>query len=153
LESTGRGKFRITERGRDVLRSNPSRIDNKLLSKFPEFIAFITPGPTPDQQEESKDGDEKQAGTPQEVLERSYQNLRTELAQELLGRLKTSSPRFFEGAVVDLLVAMGYGGSRQDAGQAVGQSGDDGIDGIIKEDKLGLDAVYIQAKRWENTVG
>jgi restriction system protein len=153
LESTGRGKFRITERGRDILKSNPSRIDNKVLSKFPEFIAFITPRGTADQREESNEDDEKQTGTPEEVLESSYQSLRTELAQDLLGRLKTSTPRFFEGVVVDLLVAMGYGGSRRDAGRAVGQSGDDGIDGIIKEDKLGLDAVYIQAKRWENTVG
>ncbi|HEY7536111.1 MAG TPA: restriction endonuclease, partial [Thermodesulfobacteriota bacterium] len=82
-----------------------------------------------------------------------YQNLRRTLARELLDRIKNCSPRFFEKLVVDLLVAMGYGGSRKDAGQAVGQSGDGGIDGIIKEDKLGLDVVYIQAKRWEATVG
>ena len=91
--------------------------------------------------------------TPEEILESSYQSLRHDLAQELLGRIKSNSPRFFENLVVDLLVAMGYGGSKADAGQAVGQSGDGGIDGIINEDKLGLDVVYIQAKRWEGTVG
>ena len=90
--------------------------------------------------------------TPQEILEFSYQNLRQTLAQELLERIKNNSPKFFESLVVDLLVAMGYGGSRKDAGQAIGQVGDGGIDGIIKEDKLGLDAIYLQAKRWEGTV-
>jgi len=153
LESTGRGRFRITERGLGILKSTPARIDNKLLSQFPEFLEFRTRNAKPDNREESDEGAARQTGTPQEILESSYQNLRAELAEELLGRLKTSSPRFFERMVVDLLVAMGYGGSRQDAGQAVGRSGDDGIDGIIKEDKLGLDAVYIQAKRWDNTVG
>ncbi|WP_347402407.1 restriction endonuclease [Corallococcus macrosporus] len=88
-----------------------------------------------------------------EVLEESYQELRRRLAEELLERIKACDPRFFEKLVVDLLVTMGYGGSRKDAGQAVGQSGDEGIDGIIKEDRLGLDVVYIQAKRWNNTVG
>src|SRR5207302_9065534 len=96
---------------------------------------------------------EKTSQTPQEVLETSYQNLRQTLAQELLERIKQNPPQFFENLVVDLLVAMGYGGSRKDAGQAVGQVGDGGIDGTIKEDKLGLDAIYLQAKRWEGTVG
>jgi restriction system protein len=86
-------------------------------------------------------------------LELSYQELRRDLAQELLERIKECSPRFFENLVVDLIVAMGYGGSRKDAGEAVGRSGDEGIDGIIKEDKLGLDVVYIQAKKWDGTVG
>jgi restriction system protein len=91
--------------------------------------------------------------TPEETLETAYLRLRSALAQELLERIKVSSPKFFERLVVDLLVSMGYGGSRRDAGEAVGQSGDAGIDGIIKEDKLGLDVVYIQAKRWEGVVG
>lgn len=86
-------------------------------------------------------------------MESTYQNLRLELDKELLEKIKEYSPWFFEKLVVDLLVAMGYGGSLKDAGQAVGQSGDGGIDGMIKEDKLGLDTVYIQAKRWEGTVG
>ena len=89
----------------------------------------------------------------EDAHESSYQSLRRDLAQELLDRVKSSSPRFFENLVVDLLVAMGYGGSRADAGQAVGWSSDGGIDGIIKEDKLGLDVIYIQAKRWEGAGG
>jgi restriction system protein len=91
--------------------------------------------------------------TPEETLESSYEVIRQNLAQELLTRVKKCSPRFFERLVVDLLVQMGYGGSRADAGQAVGRSGDGGVDGIIKEDKLGLDVVYVQAKRWDSTVG
>ena len=91
--------------------------------------------------------------TPQEILEASYQSIRNGLAQDLLELVMKCSPQFFERLVVEVLVAMGYGGSLKDAGEAVGQSGDEGIDGIIKEDKLGLDAIYIQAKRWENTIG
>ncbi|WP_345890012.1 restriction endonuclease [Paenibacillus dendritiformis] len=91
--------------------------------------------------------------TPGENLEYSYLVLRKELAFELLQRLKAGSPQFFEKAVVELLVKMGYGGSISDAGKAVGKSGDGGIDGIIKEDRLGLDMIYIQAKRWEGVVG
>jgi restriction system protein len=90
--------------------------------------------------------------SPDERLEASYQQLREALAQDLLERIKQASPTFFERLVIDLLVAMGYGGSRRDAGEAVGRSGDGGIDGIIKEDRLGLDFVYVQAKRWEGSV-
>ena len=118
--------------------------------QFPEFAEFRTLSRQNDEQEEKE---EEPTQTPEETLESSYQSLRRALAQELLERIKGCPPRFFEKLVVDLLVAMGYGGSRKDAGQAVGQSGDGGIDGIIKEDKLGLDVVYIQAKRWDGTVG
>jgi restriction system protein len=93
------------------------------------------------------------AEAPSELLEASYRSLRTAIANDLLTRIKSASPRFFERLVLDLLVAMGYGGSREDAAEAVGGSGDGGIDGIIKEDKLGLDSIYLQAKRWENPVG
>jgi restriction system protein len=150
LESTGRGKLRITQRGINVLRDNPENINAKFLKRFPEFLEFQNfskPVNKPDVNDVEPDQ------TPEEILESSYQTLRTDLALELLDNIKKCSPKFFEKLVVDLLVAMGYGGSRIDAGQAVGQSGDGGIDGIIKEDKLGLDAVYIQAKRWEGTVG
>ena len=146
LEATGRAKFRITDRGLDVLRSGRSSIDARFLRTFPEFVEWQNRSRTPE-------GGEGEPKTPAEILESSYQSLRRELAQELLERIKKCSSHFFEELVVDLLVAMGYGGSRQDAGQAIGRSGDGGIDGIIKEDKLGLDAVYIQAKRWEATVG
>ncbi len=150
LESTGRGRFRISNRGKEVLSNRPERIDLQFLSRYPEFQDFR--GKTSPQDNHGVfPSDSNQ--TPEENLEASYQSLRLQLAQDLLQRVKASAPRFFEKLVVDLLVAMGYGGTRKDAGQAVGQSGDGGIDGIIKEDKLGLDAVYIQAKRWEGVVG
>src|SRR6266705_5112362 len=158
LSSTGRSRFRITERGITVLKNNPLSINIKFLNQFPEFLAFLTAtnskeGKTNGTTSSSQEIVEKTSQTPQEILEISYQNLRQTLAQELLERIKNNTPRFFESLVVDLLVAMGYGGSRKDAGQAIGQVGDGGIDGIIKEDKLGLDAIYLQAKRWEGTVG
>jgi len=156
LESTRRGRFKITDRGLEILDSNPARIDIKYLMQHgdAEFKEFHQPSRSNGYQTESHD--ETDAGeihTPREVMEAGYQEMRRDLSQELLNRIKDSRPRFFEQLVVDLLVAMGYGGSRIDAGEAVGQSGDGGVDGIIKEDKLGLDAIYLQAKRWENTVG
>ncbi|WP_245920339.1 restriction endonuclease [Methanospirillum stamsii] len=145
--------MRITERGLSVLSQNPGHIDQQFLKQFPEFLEFQ--GFKSDNQssfEERPDSLENEL-TPQEILENSYQDLRNKLAHELLSQVFSSSPEFFERLVVDLLVAMGYGGSRSEAGERVGRSGDDGIDGIIKEDKLGLDTVCIQAKRWQNTVG
>ncbi|MCL4551964.1 MAG: restriction endonuclease [Candidatus Marsarchaeota archaeon] len=150
LESTARGKFRITRRGLEVIESRPQRIDAKFLRQFPEFVEF---------QRSSRQKDPEQgkaadiAETPEETLALSYQNLRGTLAADVLERVKNCTPAFFERLVVELLVAMGYGGSLQDAGKAIGRSGDGGIDGIIKEDKLGLDAVFLQAKRWEGSVG
>ena len=152
LERTGRGKIRITPRGQQVLKTKPARIDVKFLKQFSEFVEFQQ-GSKKTNSEEVDTADEDSQATPEETLEASYHNLRRTLAEELLDRVKKCPPKFFEKLVVDLLVSMGYGGSRKDAGQAVGQSGDDGIDGIIKEDKLGLDVVYLQAKRWEATVG
>lgn len=151
VESTGRGKFCITERGLEVLATNPQKVTKKLLEQFPEFLEFKNSLPLSPQQELSENVILVQ--TPEEVLELAYQSLQKQLAQEILNIIKNCSPRFFEKIVVDLLIAMGYGGSREDAGHAVGQTGDGGIDGIIKEDKLGLDIIYIQAKRWESTVG
>ncbi len=148
LETTGRARFRITQRGQTVLQGNPEIIDNDFLSQFPDFLQFKTTRKTT-----TKPDNNEPEGTPEEILESSYQNLRAKLVQELLERVKSCSPRFFENLVVDLLVAMGYGGSRKDAGQAIGGSRDGGVDGIIKEDRLGLDVVFIQAKRWEGTVG
>jgi len=152
LESTGRGKFRINDRGLAILKENPSEINVKFLKQFPEFLEFHG-GSSKDDNADPEDDTTGKIKTPEEVLEAGYQNLRRDLAQDLLDRIMGCSPDFFEKLVVDLLVAMGYGGSRKDAGEAVGRSGDGGIDGIIKEDKLGLDAVYIQAKRWEGAVG
>lgn len=148
IQAADRGSFRVTPRGSGILESPPAKIDIKFLMRFPEFQAIRSSG-----RKEPTSKPATAVQTPEEALEGSYQKLREELAVELLQRVAACSPSFFERLVVDLLVAMGYGGSRRDAGRAVGQSGDGGIDGIIKEDKLGLDVLYIQAKRWQNTVG
>jgi len=151
LDSPKRGVFVITEKGLGVLKSNPTRIDVAFLRQYPEFVEFQTV------KKESKETEEVEVSvqqqTPEESLEYGYQKLRQALAQDLLGKIKTCSAVFFEKLVVELLVKMGYGGSRRDAGQAIGKSGDEGIDGIIKEDRLGLDVIYIQAKKWEGVVG
>lgn len=156
LIRTGRSKFRITERGMKVLQDNITYVNIKFLDQFPEFLEFRTANNKDNKLEEgvhtSQEIVEKTSQTPQEILETSYQTLRKNLAQELLEQVKSKPPEFFEQLIVDLLVTMGYGGSVKEAGQAVGQVGDGGIDGIIKEDKLGLDAIYLQAKRWEDTV-
>jgi len=149
LERTGKGVIRIANRGRAALQDQTERVDNNFLKRFPEFVAFLQPPKKTDNGTNIKEDQD----TPEDILESSYQDLRRSLAQEILDKVKSCSPRFFEVLVVDLLVAMGYGGSRKDAGEALGGTGDGGIDGMIKEDKLGLDIVYVQAKRWEATVG
>lgn len=135
----------ITPRGREVLAKKLARVDLRLLGGFPEYQAFRTKRATEGKDEEPKAVDE---ATPLEALENGYQSLRAALATDLLERIKGCSPAFFERLVIELLVKMGYGGSRADAGKALGRSGDGGVDGIIKEDRLGLDAIYTQAKRW-----
>jgi len=153
LESTKRGYFKLAERGANVLTQNPTAINVRHLKQFPEFIEFQAARAA--QEDGARvDSDATDSLTPEESLEIEYQKIRENLASQLLDRIKQSTPNFFERLVVELLVKMGYGGSRSDAGRAVGRSSDGGIDGIIKEDKLGLDVIYIQAKRWdENTVG
>ena len=155
LEMTRRSYYKITDRGRDVLKSKPDRIDMKYLEQFPEYVDFREKEGTRRKNQEI-DTDlviKTSSKTPEEVLEYAYQEIRDNLAHELLALVKKSPPSFFERLVVELLVNMGYGGSRRDAARAVGQTGDEGVDGIIDEDKLGLDAIYIQAKRWETNVG
>lgn len=149
LEYPRRGRFKITARGLDVLAQKPERITAALLKQFPEFQEFeaLSRG---SQNVEVKPQDEE-TQTPEEQIEAAYAQIRTELASEVLTKVKSASPAFFERLVVDLLVKMGYGGSRIDAGRAIGKSGDGGIDGIINEDRLGLDVVYIQAKRWSES--
>jgi restriction system protein len=149
LKSTRRGYFRITERGLDVLDQQPPEIDNAYLRQYPEFVAFQTPKHKDTSKAQPEPDD---TATPEEEIEAAYQQLRESLAAEIIQTVKGCSPTFFEQLVIDLLVKMGYGGTRKDAGQAIGRSGDGGIDGIIKEDRLGLDIVYIQAKKWDNTV-
>jgi len=159
VESRKRGYFNITERGKALLAQNPDRIDNRTLDQYPEFATFrqkktgdaqATVTPVSQRGVAAPEIDES---TPEESFAQAYQRLRINLEAELLDQVKSSTPSFFERLVIDLLVAMGYGGSRQDAGNVIGRSGDGGIDGTIKEDKLGLDVIYVQAKKWEGTVG
>jgi restriction system protein len=133
----------------------PPRIDIKFLEQYPEFIEFRAPkrdGDSPRREQPFTQSD-AEPETPEETLEAAHLKMRSSLATELLARIKAASPDFFERLVVALLLKMGYGGSRSDAGQAVGKAGDEGIDGVISEDRLGLDVVYLQAKKWEGTVG
>ena len=153
LESTRRGYFRIAERGVGVLEDRPNRIDAKYLERYSEFTEFINSSKSAEGESEATGLQEYEETTPEELMGIGHLKLQSDLASELLDSIKRCSPGFFERLVVELLVKMGYGGSREDAGKAIGKSGDEGIDGIIKEDKLGLDIVYIQAKKWENQVG
>ena len=151
LENPVRGYIRISSVGRELLEKKPGRIDLRVLRQYPSYLEFVKKSQTSDQT-----GDENHVNepkTPKEVIDSAYKTLRAALAEELLEKVRASSPQFFEEVVVRLLVAMGYGGSLIDAGQRIGRSGDGGVDGIIKEDRLGLDVVCIQAKRWEGTVG
>lgn len=157
LSSPRRGYFTITDRGRTVIGEAPSKIDISFLERFAEFRSFResrrdsrgTEHGAADSNSSAIVADE----TPEEALERAYQTIRADLVTELVSKVKGSSPSFFERLVVELLLKMGYGGNRAEAGRAIGSSGDEGIDGIISEDRLGLDMIYVQAKRWEGTVG
>lgn len=150
LESPSRGRFRITVRGKELLKQGHERIDVSVLNQYPEFVEFHSPNHG---QTEAGLHEESHTETPEEALQQAYQSIRADLAGELLSRIQANSPAFFERLVVDLMIALGYGGSRADAGRSIGKSGDGGIDGIINEDRLGLDVIYVQAKRWEGTVG
>lgn len=150
LDSPKSGQFRISARGLEVLEQQPNRVDLKFLARFPEYNAWRNK--TSPRTKDVTDDDSSE-DTPEERLEQAYQAIRSKVAAELLDRVKSSTPSFFEQLVVELLLKMGYGGSRSDAGRAIGASGDEGIDGVINEDRLGLDTIYIQAKRWEGTVG
>ncbi len=152
VSSPGRGLVQITDRGRQVLAAPPAKLNVKFLRQYPEFVAFHTY--VPKKSDEAEEGDKDDViETPEDTLERVHSELNGVLVQDILERVKAAPPAFFERLVVDLLVRMGYGGSREDAGKTIGKSGDGGIDGVINEDRLGLDVVYVQAKRWENTVG
>ncbi len=152
LESPKRGYFKITDRGMQALGKKPETINVKFLEQYPEFLEFKTKSNTKSTMAKTDTTLPTEDRTPQEVIEDAYVTIRSGLASDLLEQIMESSPSFFERLVVDLLVSMGYGGTRRDAGEAVGGSGDEGIDGIIKEDRLGLEVVYIQAKRWKDTV-
>lgn len=153
IEATERSRFRITKRGLDLLATNPSRIDNRTLSQYAEFQEFRSNHRDEGEAQPEPSVPETQNQTPEEQLENAYQSIRDDLESALIEQVLRCTPEFFEHLVVDLLLAMGYGGSRRDAGKAVGKTADGGIDGIIKEDRLGLDTVYLQAKRWQGSVG
>jgi restriction system protein len=155
IDSPKRASFVITELGLQTLKKKPDRIDAKYLRQFPAFLEFVHAGKNDTENEEEPIAQEISAQTPEENLDRAYQRIRKSLASELLTKVIDLPPAFFERLVIDLLVKMGYGGSIKDAGKAIGKSGDEGIDGTIKEDKLGLDIIYVQAKRWKtgNVVG
>jgi restriction system protein len=158
LESVRRGVYRITPRGREVLASPPPQINLHFLERYPEYLEFrARQYPTTANVEatsvEPNEKPEASILTPDEQIRAGYQLLKANLAAQLLERVRQASPSFFEELVVEVLVKMGYGGSQEDAAQVVGKSGDGGIDGIIKEDRLGLESIYVQAKRWEATVG
>lgn len=156
LVRPARGWLQITQRGSRVLVDQPKNIDVSFLNQFPEFVQWRAKSGA-NVERISKNASTKSVSSsalsPEEALESSYRTLRDQLAEDLLLALKSVTPKFFEHIVIDLLVAMGYGGSRLGVAEAIGMSGDGGIDGVINEDKLGLDVVYVQAKRWQDSVG
>jgi restriction system protein len=151
IDYVQRGQFQITERGTMVLAENPERIGVAYLSRFPEFVEFQRPAQHSATVEQEPVVLAAQTDSPDDLMATGYLNRRRQIEQDVLAKVKSCSPEFFERLVVKLLTAMGYGGSLADAGKAIGKSGDGGIDGVIKEDKLGLEQIYIQAKRWDNT--
>ena len=155
IDYAGRGRFYITDRGRQVLNEKPGKLDSRYLMQFPEFKNFVKPA-ADNADETPQDNEALLLGTidPSEALDNSYKAIQKALTDQLLEKVKSVSPLFFEKLVIDMLIAMGYGGSRNEAiASMTKQSGDGGIDGIINEDRLGLEKIYIQAKRWEDTVG
>jgi len=157
LGAPRRGFFVITTKGQQLLAQNPSEINVAVLEQYPEFVEFKNRRKEKTESNyetsDTEASEQSTKETPEDALASAYKKLRVALEAEIISAVKESSPSFFERVVVDLLVKMGYGGNRQDAGRALGKSGDGGIDGIINEDRLGLDVIYIQAKRWEGTVG
>jgi restriction system protein len=143
LERTGRGKFRITRRGIRVLNENPSHIDTAYLKQFPEFEAYLLEA----RLRRNNDYELLSHKSPRALIESSYENLRVDLADDLLNTVMAASPEFFERLVIDLLLALGYGDTKE-SGYVLGRSGDGGVDGYIQEDKLGLNRIYVQAKRY-----
>lgn len=154
-QSCGTGKIQITQSGKQLLATNPAIIDKKLLQNYPQFIEFIKRNKRDRKEPAAKRSEEATASkTPQDVIEDAFTEITDNLAAELLESIKEQSPQFFESLVIKLLVAMGYGGSFEDAASVTQYSHDEGIDGIIKEDKLGLDNIYVQAKRYDTgTIG
>ncbi len=148
-----RGVFRISVTGEGVLKNPPERIDIAYLDQFPDFKGFREKSGGSEDEQTTVPESTALSSTPEEALDFAYKNLRDDLAAQLLAQIKLSHPSFFEKLVVDLMLKMGYGGPGEDAGTVTSYGGDNGIDGIINEDMLGLDVIYLQAKRWESTIG
>lgn len=148
-----RGYIQITDNGKEFLSTTQGRITLRQLAASPAYAEFRERTRRGRGREQVANDEPDNTETPLELIEVGYQRIKTTLASELKEAVQKTSPAFFENLIVELLLKMGYGGSRQDAGRAIGQSGDGGIDGIINEDRLGLDVIYLQAKRWQNTVG
>ncbi|PWR70159.1 restriction endonuclease [Methanospirillum lacunae] len=154
ITNPGRGIIQITYQGKETLKQNLTELSDEYLDQFESFRAFKRSfNPQKSEHEDIHHKDFPDTRTPPEILTEGYQQIQNELISDLMQQILNCSPRFFESLVLDVLVAMGYGGSHNDAAQSVGRTGDGGIDGIIKEDKLGLDAIFLQAKRWKNSVG
>jgi restriction system protein len=150
VESTGRGRYRITDVGRATLGERPERVDIKYLMRFPAFVAFRSGTGKPVEAATPPTAAEL---TPEEAFESAYRSLRATVEQDLLERVRKMAPWSFEHLVLKLMLAMGYGGPQEGAGLVTAMSGDEGVDGVIDEDRLGLDTIYLQAKRWEAQVG
>lgn len=146
-----RGFISLTPMGNNVLAKSPDAIDTNYLKQFPDFLAFLDRNSVSNKPINTNV--DLQDTTPDELMEQTYSTLKSKILDELIDTIKTCSPQFFEQLVVDVIVSMGYGGSRREAGKAIGQTNDEGIDGVINEDRLGLDVIYLQAKRWEAVVG
>jgi restriction system protein len=162
LKRTRRSHFVVTDRGRELLKQHPNRIEARVLRQFPEFVAFQTPrvsehgtSGSDELEEQARTLIEQSPATPEEAIQTAEETISASLRTQLLDRIGELSPAFFERLVIDLIVAMGYGGTRNSVMKRLGKSGDEGIDGVVNEDPLGLDVVYIQAKRYapDNTVG
>jgi restriction system protein len=151
ITNTRRGSFKITDRGLKTLSEKPAKINLQYLKQFEDYLEQRESWKSNSQAEEPEASVDH--STPREKLESSFQQIKNALASDLLEKVKNCSWQFFEQLVVDLLVKMGYGGTRKDASEVIRKTGDEGIDGIIKEDKLGLDTIYVQAKKWEGSVG
>lgn len=150
ITSPERGKYQISQLGKGLLQKNPQKISVSLLKTYPGFIKNRNPEKT-ENEKESGTNQDIETKTPDELIDIGYSQIRNELSRQILESIQRNSPYFFEQLVIDLLVKMGYGGA--DSSEVTPNSSDEGIDGIIKEDKLGLDKIYVQAKKWEGSVG
>lgn len=153
LEQPARGLMRLTEAGAKALTEHGDAVDVAFLRTIPQFRAWQDSGRRGEDGGSAADDRAESVESPEDTLERVSRQMNADLAQDLLERIKAAPPSFFEKLVVDLMLKMGYGGSRAEAGRTLGKSGDGGVDGVIDEDRLGLDVIYLQAKRWEGTVG